>query len=255
MGELICLNVGWGDATVIKTDTATFLVDCYGIEDYSSHLPANKNLRSVFITHQHADHYSGLSHLKANGYSIDCLIYSPYERRRDDNSVTIEEWNEFNSLKDYFVGRGTKPYPQYRQDSWDKPWWETNGVKFWMIGPHSSIPNTQTREIHDASLVIEADLGERICLFAGDASDTSLEYIAQNTKNFCNDILHVSHHGSLNGAQLDFIKKSNIQYSLISTKTGVYDNAPHPTALKRYKDNTAKDVRRTDVDGTCSWTF
>lgn len=255
MGSLNCLNVGCGDATVITTDTATFLIDCHNIGDYSHLLPKDKQLRGVFITHQHEDHYSGLQYLWDNSYSIDCLIYSPYDRRRGDNSVTIEEWNEFNELKNNFNANGTKLYSPYRQDSFAEPYWETNGVKFEIIGPSKSISNSDTRELHDACLVIKAILGSRKCLFAGDASDTNLEYIEQNTKNFCNDILHASHHGSLNGAHLEFIKKCNAKYTLISTKSGVYENVPHSTALNRYKNHTEHDVRRTDVDGTWEWKF
>ena len=255
MGSLICLNVGWGDASVIKTETATFLVDCLGIKDYSWYLPADMKIRGVFITHQHRDHYSGLKYLKDNGYLIDYLIYSPYERRRGDDSVTLEEWNEFNSLKDYFVNEGTKIYKPYRQDAFGKPWWDTDGVKFEIIGPHATVADADTRVIHDASLVIKAILGKRNCLFAGDASDTSLEYIATTTSNYCNDILHASHHGSINGAHLGFIKKCNAQYTLISTKTGVHPPAPDAAALKHYKDHTNHDVRRTDIDGTWKWEF
>ena len=108
MGSLICLDVGWGDASVIQTDKATFLVDCHSLSDYSSFLPKDKHISGVIITHQHNDHYSGLEYLKDKGYSIGHLIYSPYNRRPGDNSVTIEEWNEFNSLKDAFTSEGTK---------------------------------------------------------------------------------------------------------------------------------------------------
>ena len=76
MGTMHCLMVGCADATVIIASTGTFLVDCADIGNYSSLLPSSKALRGVFITHQHADHYSGLSYLKDNGYSIDYLIYS-----------------------------------------------------------------------------------------------------------------------------------------------------------------------------------
>ena len=130
-----------------------------------------------------------------------------------------------------------------------------NGIKFWIIGPHQSTADSDTRRIHDACLVIKALLGERACLFAGDASDANLEYIANNTKNYCNDILHASHHASIEGAHLEFVKKCNAKYTLISTAAGKYENVPHPTALRRYKENTAQDVRRTDVDGTWKWTF
>jgi beta-lactamase superfamily II metal-dependent hydrolase len=256
MGSLNCLNVGWGDASIIITDSATFLIDCHNIGDYSNSLPKDKHIRGVFVTHQHTDHYSGLTYLKENNFSIDCLIYSPYSRRHGDQSVTIEEWNEFNSLKDYFTKKGTELYSPYRQEKFDgSAWWDTNGAKFEIIAPHTSTANGETREIHDASLAIKAILGSRQCLFCGDASDTNLEYIANNTNNYCNDILHASHHGSLNGSHLEFIKKCKAQYTLISTQSGVYENAPHPTALRRYKDNTAHDVRRTDIDGTWRWTF
>lgn len=255
MGELHCLDVGCGDASVILTNTAAFLVDCHGIQWSSEFLPRNKRIHGVFITHQHEDHYSGLKYLKDNNYTIEWLIYCPYNRRWNDNSVTIEEWNEFKELKDYFVANGTRTSTPYRQNNWDKPFWDTNGIRFWIIGPDQGSANSDTREIHDASLVIKADLGDRHICFAGDASDLNLQYIADNTKNYCNDILHASHHGSINGANLDFIKKANIKYTLISTKSGVHDNIPHPTALQRYRNYTEYNVRRTDVDGSWKWEF
>lgn len=255
MGSLCCLNVGCGDANIITTSTDTFLVDCHNISDYSAYLPASKRIRGVFITHQHEDHYSGLRFLKEANYLIDFLIYSPYSRRYDDKSVSLKEWNEFAALRDYFVTRGTETRAPYRQEKWGKPWWDAGEAKFEIVGPDSSTANSDTRQIHDACLVIKAILGKRNCLFAGDASDANLQYITDNTINFCNDILHASHHGSIDGANLEFIKKCNAVYTLISTKTGRHDNVPHPTALSRYKNHTAKAVRRTDVDGTWEWKF
>lgn len=255
MGKLHCLSVGCGDASIITVGTKTFLVDCHNIGDYASFLPTSRRLRGVFITHQHNDHYSGLSYLKDNSFNIEYLIHSPYIRRRGDTSVGLEEWEEFNRLKDHFEGNGAKIYQPYRQKDFKEPWWETDGLKFWIIGPHSSTADADTREIHDASLVITARLGKRKCLFTGDASDTNLEYIAANTDNYCNDILHASHHGSLNGAHLEFIKKCNAEYTLVSTESGVYDNVPDPAALKRYRDHTKYHVYQTDKDGCQEWTF
>lgn len=253
MGTLRHLKVGCGDASIITT-TRTFLIDCHRIEDHSAYLPKSKKLRGVFVTHQHADHYSGLRYLRDRGYEIEHLVYSPYERRRGDGSVTLEEWNEFSKLCDHFKKKGTKLHSPYRQGSFEDPWWETNGLRFWVLGPKKSTATSATREIHDACLVVKVGMSKRMCLFTGDASDTNLQDVAGISHN-CDDILHASHHGSINGADLDFIKSANASYTVVSTESGVYDNVPHPTAMRRYRDHTEKKVYRTDQFGTVEWTF
>ena len=115
---------------------------------------------------------------------------------------------------------------------------------------------SDTRELHDACLVIHAVMGKRKCLFTGDASNANLKWIADNTeKNYCNDILYASHHGSINGVDLDFIKKCNADYTVVSTKIGVYENVPHPIAMRHYRNNTGKKVYQTDQDGDLELTF
>ncbi|MBJ6802061.1 ComEC/Rec2 family competence protein [Geomonas propionica] len=255
MGEMHHLSVGCADCAVIKSDNHTFLIDCHGIENHSHLLPASKYIKAVFITHQHYDHFDGLDYLKKNGYSIGSIIHAPYERRYNDASVRHEEWQSFQGYVKHFTDKGTTVHAPYRQKQFENPWWEIDGLKFFILGPATHIAKAETRELHDACLVICARLKARKCLFTGDASDTSLKYISDNTNNICDDILHASHHGSINGADLEFIKKCCAEYTVISTKSGVHDNVPSSTALQRYRNNTSKIVYRTDTDGSLKWSF
>lgn len=255
MGVMHHLDVGCADASIITSASHTFLVDCEGVGRYAHLLPDGKRLRGVFITHQHRDHFSGLQYLRDKGFQIDFLIYSPYERRRGDNSVTLDEWDEFEAHRDHFVKRGTEVRAPYRQDIAGDPWWGADtGVSFWMLGPHKHIAEREKRELHDASLVVKAQLGARSCLFTGDASDALLAEVARTTTNYCGDILHASHHGSMNGAEETFLKGCAAKYTVISTAEGVHENVPHPDALKLYDKYTKEIVYRTDA-GSIEWKF
>jgi beta-lactamase superfamily II metal-dependent hydrolase len=124
-----------------------------------------------------------------------------------------------------------------------------------LIAPSQTIAGSATRELHDACLVFRTDLGQRKCTFTGDASDANLNWIAQSTTHICDDILHASHHGSMNGADLEFIKACKAQFTVISTESGVYENVPDGTALARYQKNSTQGVYRTDRDGIIEWNF
>ncbi len=253
MATIHFLDVGCADTTIITSEGKTILVDCSSrIEDYEDLLPASKTIDVVFITHQHQDHFKGLKYLKDEGYMITTFVCSPYQRRREDDSVSLEEWNEFNDLVEYFKGQGTKVYKPYRQKSFDKEWWNYAGLTFWMLGPDETIANDQDRVLHDASLVFTVRNPKtriNVC-FTGDASDKSLKKIADTTKHYCGNLLHASHHGSLNGAELSFIQKANIKTTIVSTEDGVKANLPHKEALRRYAENSSKGILRTDKSGT-----
>lgn len=255
MAKIHFLDVGCADCTIINSEGQTHVVDCNNdIKRYNQYLPGDKQIRVIFITHHHYDHFEGLHYLYDNRYNAQYIILSPYERRYNDNSVQKAEWDDCQNIISKFEAKGTKVYKPFRQDSFDKPFWNIDNLKYWMIGPESNIAKSETRELHDASLVFTLQTNRKCC-FTGDASDTSLNWISKNTSHFCNDVLHASHHGSINGADLDFIKKSEPGYTIISTKSGVHESVPESTALARYRQNTKIAVYRTDTDGSKYFDF
>ena len=253
MAKIHFLNVGCADTTIIQSAGKTILVDCCShIEDYDYLLPRDKSIAAVFITHQHQDHFKGLNYLKDSDYKINFLIYSPYQRKREDSSLSAEEWKEFNQLVTYFEGQGTKVYKPYRQNTFDKPWWDFAGLTFWMLGPVKEIADDSESVLHDASLVFtirNPNTKQNVC-FTGDASDKSLKWIADTTNHYCDNLLHASHHGSLNGAELTFIQKAKIKTTIVSTKEGAKENVPSDEALRLYVNNSRDGVLRTDNEGT-----
>lgn len=57
--------------------------------------------------------------------------------------------------------KGTNLYTPYRQNQFDNAFWEIDGIKYLILGPATHIAKSDTRELHDASLVIHAKLKNR----------------------------------------------------------------------------------------------
>ena len=131
----------------------------------------------------------------------------------------------------------------------------------WILGPARHIARSYTRKLHDASLVIYAELKTRNCLFTGDASNKNLKYVAAVIKymGIEIDILHASHHGSQYGANLKFVLACKASFTVVSTQSVGPANLPDPKAMELYRRNTRQGVYRTDtdadIDGSIKWTF
>lgn len=248
------LQVGCGDCSVLSIGSKIIMVDCYESNDYGvniiDYVPANSTIDLLILTHPHYDHFLGIEKLIANNITVKEIWGSPYERRYGDHSLEYDEYKKYQSLVEKL---NAKVYtPTRKEGIYDT----IEGYDFYILNPVSNINSIDTRELHDACLVVSIQKQSSTkdkTIFCGDVSDWALDKVIEKYDVGGTNILHASHHGSINGANLDFIKAVSPNYTIISTKSGVHENVPHSTAIQRYKSYTTKSVKRTDTDGTQSF--
>jgi len=251
------LNVGCADCTIFEMDNDLVVVDC-GYRRFSNGASKPTNIASylkqtigktyidlLIITHPHHDHYLGMEDL-VGSFTVAEFWGSPYQRRHGDNSLSLDDWNEYCKLKDALV-----PDNQKRFTCTKDVRRKFSDCEFLVLGPRKDVNSNETRECHDASLVVWVSSPANNFLVCGDASDSELELIMADWKLSNCHVLRASHHGSENGANLDFIKAVSPRDTIISTQSGVFDNLPSNTALQRYKTYST-NVFRTDSGGTCT---
>lgn len=251
------LNVGCADCTIFEMDNDLVLIDCgyrrFGkglskptnIATYINNVIGKSYIDLLIITHPHHDHYSGIEDL-LDIFTVAKLWGSPYKRRYDDNSLSLDEWNEYCQLKEKLIPDSEKRFTCTKNARIS-----FSGCEFVVLGPRCNVNDNDTRECHDASLIIWVATPANKFLICGDASDSELDQVRVDWKlSECN-VLRASHHGSENGANLEFLKAVSPRDTIISTQSGIIENLPSDSALQRYKNNSEK-VFRTDVSGTCT---
>jgi len=251
------LNVGCADCTIFEIGNDLVMIDCgyrqfnnspskpTNIMDYLKYEIRKTYIDLLIISHPHHDHYLGMEELIGN-ITVAEFWGSPYDRRYGDNSLSLDDWNEYCDLKEKLV-----PDLHWRFTC-------TKGVKqafssstFVVLGPRKDVNANEARECHDACLVIWISSPANNFIICGDASDHELEQIRTDWNLAGCNVLRASHHGSENGANLEFIKSVSPRDAIISTKSGIFENLPSSTALQRYRNNS-EHVFRTDIDGTCT---
>jgi len=251
------LSVGCADCTVLDLGDRLVMIDCgyrrsgqgvsreTDIADYLTRVLGKRHIDLLIVSHPHHDHYLAMRDLIGK-VTVAEFWGCPYERRYGDSSLSVEDWEEYCELKRKLVPDAGKRFKVWKQTKATFP-----PCTFTVLGPRKDVNADQHRECHDASVVVWVSTPNNDFIVCGDASDNELQKIRADWQFSSCTVLRASHHGSENGADLDFIKAVSPRDTVISTKAGVFENLPSPKALRRYQENSQK-VFRTDTDGTCS---
>ena len=227
------LDVGQGDSIFIELpNNETMLIDA--AESYQSENIINylKNLNYqkidyVIGTHPHTDHIGGLKDI-INTFEIG-KIYMP---KVVSTTKTYE--NLLMAIKDKNLKINTAKAGTSIID--------TDALKINILAPNNS---TYT-ELNNYSVVTKITYGTTKFLFMGDAEKLSENEIKENVTA---DVIKIGHHGSNTSSSIDFIKKVNAKYGIISVGLNNKYNLPKEETITNW-ENSGTKIYLTSTNGT-----
>ncbi|MCD8204397.1 MAG: MBL fold metallo-hydrolase [Coprobacillus sp.] len=213
--EVTFINVGQGDAALVRIHNTSILIDTGGLynKDVASdilipflHSRQIYSLDYVMISHDDSDHNGALDSLCEN-FTVRNVIdetNASYVFPLDISGVTFTNYNT--------------AYASYSDDN-------------------------------DRSLVIGFNLGGKDYLFMGDATTTIENSIMSSYSYVPCDILKVGHHGSSTSTSDEFIAYLEPQTAIISC--GENNRYGHPTdKVLSTLSSYGVEIRRTDLEGS-----
>ena len=212
VAEVCFINVGQGDACLIRKGQTAVLIDTGGLKNTDI---ATETLIPFFQ--------------KKRIYDIDLVITT-----HDD----FDHNGAYNSLKENFYVK------ELVTEASSFPI-NVNGITFENYNNHIS----EYSEENDQSLVVGFSIKNTNYLIMGDATIKVEKNIMQEYQYIPCDILKVGHHGSNTSTCDEFVKFTNPKEAIISC--GVNNKYGHPkeSVLTILRNNGVK-IRRTDLEGT-----
>ena len=227
------LDVGQGDSIFVELpNNETMLIDA--AESYQSENIINylKNLNYqkidyVIGTHPHTDHIGGLKNI-INTFEIG-KIYMPKVISTTKTYESLLMAIKDKNLKINTAKAGTSII-------------DTDALKINILAPNNSIYT----ELNNYSVVTKITYGTTKFLFMGDAEKLSENEIKENVTA---DVIKIGHHGSNTSSSIDFIKKVNAKYGIISVGLNNKYNLPKEETITNW-ENSGTKIYLTSTNGT-----
>lgn len=227
--EIIYLNVGQGDATLLLTpEGKKFLIDVSSgpqiLEALSQELGFfEKTIEGVFLTHMDADHVAGL---------VPVLEY--YEVKNIFISKQFDKESLYQDLIEYI-----------EEEDIEITIWQIDGRNQVVLSEEKEIiadilfpiENYPFKDRNDRSMVMQIMYDETRFLFTGDASTEIEDYLVQNIgAELPSAILQVGHHGSNTSSSEHFLKAVRSEYAIISAGEENDFGHPHLEVVERIQN-------------------
>lgn len=238
--EIVFIDVGQGDAILIKTPQGKFiLIDGGGSYFYdvgkNTLLPYlyHRGIRKIDLlinTHPDNDHLDGIEtvvkDMKTAGIAVPTSLYN------DD---------AYRYLK---IAAKQKHVPVIGLHAGQQI--ELGGARLEVMYPGSQEADGQ--DYNDNSLVCRVSLGKFSILLTGDIEAKAIEDLQRNGRLRAATVVKVPHHGSKSSADADFYRYTMPQYAVISVGRNNCFGHPHQKVIDILANQQIR-VLRTDRDG------
>ena len=231
--EIHYIDVGQGDATLIKCGDKAMLIDA-GENDKGSQVWSylkSQNVTKldyVIGTHPDSDHIGGLDVII---YKFDCEnVFMPSHKK---DTRTYDDVIQAAKSKNYKI-KNPKPGETY----------ELGDAKFTIVAP-----NDKYDDANNASIGIYLEHGDISYLFTGDAEYEAELDILDNGLNIDADVYKAGHHGSRTSSCDEFLEKVTPKYVVVSCGEDNSYGHPHAAILNYCRINKIP-LYRTDKQGT-----
>ena len=234
--EFHFIDVGQGDAALIRTEEGNVLIDA-GTNASEDELLAYLRKEGIteiafaVFTHPHEDHIGG-----ADAILEYCII----EKIIMPN--VADDHDSYDEMMTAIRAEGAEVI--YAQP---ETVYTLGDLVMTVLGPVSS----GYKDMNNDSVVLRVDFGESSVIYTGDAEDVSekemLERYAFSNKLDC-DLLKVGHHGAQNSTTEDFLRAVSPEIAVISCGEGNRYGHPRQAVLDRL-DSYGTEYFRTDLLG------
>ncbi|MDD2587141.1 MAG: ComEC/Rec2 family competence protein, partial [Syntrophomonadaceae bacterium] len=239
--EVVFIDVGQGDSTLLKTPGGKFLlIDGGGSDFYDvgtrKLLPYlhHRGIRELFMvinTHPDTDHLQGLEKVVAE-LPVKCISLP----------ASLVGADEYSNLKQAAQGRNIPLVPLQSGHELNIE----KGLEMRVIYPDAD--KYAGRDYNEQSLVLDTRMGNFSILLTGDATTESLQKILNSRTVKPVTIVKVPHHGSKGSLLPEFYEKANPLYAVISSGKNNPFGHPHQSVLDMLEQNQIK-ILRTDLQG------
>lgn len=232
------IDVGQGDATLIRTPEGDILIDA-GENSAEDELKAYLDLQGVEVlyyaifTHPDSDHIGGADMVLAE-YEILNVIKPELEKTTQ----------VYTRMMDAIAAEGCKVYNALPGETYS-----LGEFDMYVFGPD---PNNKELDSNNSSIVIKATWGNTTAMLTGDAEKPAEESILRtySTAELGSMLLKMGHHGSKTSSTEAWLSAVNPKIAVISCGLNNKYGHPHAEALARIEPYVGDQIYRTDLLGS-----